>query len=85
MEKVNVNKSTCIGCGACAQIDPEHFEIDDDGLSSVINNTPDQNTEQAVDSCPVSAISVVCEDGCENEQCHCEHCECENCNCGEEE
>ena len=28
MEKLNVNEN-CIGCGMCAAIDPEHFEIID--------------------------------------------------------
>ena len=31
MKKLNVNEN-CIGCGMCAAIDPEHFEIVD-GLS----------------------------------------------------
>ena len=34
--KVNVNKDACIGCGACAAICPDVFEMDDEGLSTVI-------------------------------------------------
>ena len=33
--KVKVNKDACIGCGACAQICDEVFELNDDGLSEV--------------------------------------------------
>ena len=34
--KVKVNEDACIGCGACAAIAPEVFEINDEGLSTVI-------------------------------------------------
>ena len=30
--KVKVNRDACIGCGACAAICPDVFEIDDEGL-----------------------------------------------------
>ena len=30
--KVKVNEDACIGCGACAAIAPEVFEINDEGL-----------------------------------------------------
>ena len=33
--KVKVNKDACIGCGACAAICDEVFEINDEGLSEV--------------------------------------------------
>ena len=36
MKKLNVNEN-CIGCGMCAAIDPEHFEIVD-GLSQATNS-----------------------------------------------
>ena len=31
--KVKVNKDICIGCGACAAIVPDVFELEDDGLA----------------------------------------------------
>ena len=38
--KANVDKNTCIGCGACTSICPEVFSIEDDGLASYrIRNT----------------------------------------------
>jgi ferredoxin len=58
--KVCVNKEQCIGCGACAAIEPAVFEIGDDGLSNVlVDEVPEENKDnviEAIDSCPTSAI-----------------------------
>ncbi len=57
--KVVVNRDNCIGCGACEALCPEVFQIDDEGLSTVINNENldvDKVTE-AIEGCPTSAIS----------------------------
>lgn len=58
--KVKVNEDACIGCGACAAIAPEVFEINDEGLSTVIvDEVAKENKEEAndaIDSCPTSAI-----------------------------
>ena len=58
--KVKVNEDACIGCGACAAIAPEVFEINDEGLSTVIvDEVAKENEEEAndvIDSCPTSAI-----------------------------
>ena len=58
--KVVVNQN-CIGCGACESICPEVFQINDEGLSTVIAEEEDfKNHEDeirdAIDSCPVGAI-----------------------------
>ena len=55
--KYRVNEN-CIGCGACAVIDEEHFEMD--GTSKVISNenVESEALNNAIDSCPVSAISI---------------------------
>ena len=50
--KVKVNRDACIGCGACAAICPYVFEIDDEGLSKVVNS----DVKDAIDSCPTGAI-----------------------------
>lgn len=51
----------CIGCGACTAIDPEHFEVNDEGLSEVVSNDnlESASLKDAMDTCPVSAIEVV--------------------------
>ncbi len=56
--KVDANK--CIGCGACAALCPEVFEIGSDGKSHVKNAKACANCDcnQAVSACPVQAISL---------------------------
>ena len=58
--KVKVNRDACIGCGACAAICPYVFEIDNEGLSKVVNSdVKDENIDDvkdAIDSCPTGAI-----------------------------
>ena len=39
--KVVVNQSNCIGCGACESICPGVFQINDEGVSSVIAKEED--------------------------------------------
>ena len=60
MKKLIVDDSVCIGCGMCAAMDPEHFTINDNGLSEVISqeNLESETLKSVVDSCPVSAIKL---------------------------
>lgn len=56
---LKVDRDLCTGCGLCAQICPEVFEIGDDGYSHVISGA-DQDlpcVDEAIDQCPVGAIS----------------------------
>lgn len=59
---VKVKRDACIGCGACAAICDSVFEIDDEGISTVVDeNVSEENQEEvqdAVDSCPTGAIEV---------------------------
>ena len=62
MKKINLNKTSCIGCGACVAICGEHFEFDDNGLSTIIkqlDGEPSSELLEAIDSCPTNAISLV--------------------------
>ena len=60
--KVKVNKDACIGCGACAAICDEVFEINDEGLSEAkVEEVKDEFQDEvrdAVDSCPTGAIEI---------------------------
>ena len=81
MKEIKVLKDTCIGCGACVAIDDQHFEFDEDGKSNVISNENLESEElaNAIESCPVGAISLDC--GC-NDDCDCGCKEGQKCSCG---
>ena len=52
--------SDCIGCGMCAEVCPEVFEMGASGFSEVVgdpNNCPNK-TLDAAEVCPVNAIEV---------------------------
>lgn len=58
--RANVDQELCIGCGACEEICPQVFKLNDDGKSQVISQECDSAgcCEEAADSCPVGAITV---------------------------
>ncbi|MBL4930333.1 MULTISPECIES: ferredoxin [Clostridium] len=60
--KACVDKDTCIGCGLCAAISPEVFDMDDDGKAKAIENELGEDllasANEACEQCPVSAITV---------------------------
>ena len=60
--KVKVNKDACIGCGACAAICDEVFEINDEGLSDAkveeVKEDLQDEVRDAADSCPTGAIEI---------------------------
>ncbi|NLM40192.1 MAG: ferredoxin [Firmicutes bacterium] len=56
-----VDHDLCIGCGLCAELCPEVFEMGDDDLAHVIDGADCDAAgccEEAADSCPVEAISL---------------------------
>lgn len=54
-----VDQDTCIGCGLCTQLASKTFQLNDEGVSHVIDpqGNDEATIQQAIDSCPVSAIS----------------------------
>ncbi len=57
MTKVTVDKDACIGCGACAAICPDGFEMGGDGKSHV-KDASAACAKEAANACPVGAIKV---------------------------
>lgn len=57
-----VDKDTCIGCGACPDICPEVFKMEDDGLAIAYKNPVpselENSAKEAADGCPVDAIHI---------------------------
>ena len=54
--RTTVKKDDCIGCGMCAELCPEVFEIGADGYSDAVGN-PDK-VQEAAEVCPTNAIEV---------------------------
>jgi len=55
---VKVDKNKCIGCGLCAGMCPETFQMDLNGKSEVIKDEVTDCAKNAAANCPVEAISV---------------------------
>lgn len=60
--KFKVNEDACIGCGACASICEEVFEINDEGYAiakdeKVTDDEIKENALSAMEGCPTDAIS----------------------------
>jgi len=61
-KKIIIDQDTCIGCNTCPLMSPEVFELNEDTYKAVVKKQPetiDSNIQNTVDSCPVSAISIV--------------------------
>ncbi len=56
---VKINEEECIGCGVCAQICPEVFQLDDEaGKARVVRAQGADCVQEAADSCPVGCIEI---------------------------
>ncbi|HDI74789.1 MAG TPA: ferredoxin [Thermoprotei archaeon] len=62
--RIKVDKETCIGCGTCAALCPDYWEIGDDGKAQLKGGVTELVVEElgcneeAKDSCPVNAITI---------------------------
>jgi ferredoxin len=64
--RIDSNVHLCQSYGNCTALDPEHFDLDDDGLVVVLRDTVTDDEQEtaaaAVRSCPVAALSLVGDD-----------------------
>jgi ferredoxin len=61
--KVRVDEDLCAGCGTCAEMCPQVFEMEDDLAKVIIGDKPipeeyDALCRETADSCPVEAIII---------------------------
>lgn len=74
--KIDHDRPGCIGCGACAAVAPDFWEMKEDGKSSIIGGAHVGDREileieevnfkknkEAADSCPVNVIHLIGPDG----------------------
>ncbi len=55
---IKINEDTCIGCGLCASMCEEVFEMDDNTMKAKVKvQKDDPCVQESIDSCPVDAIS----------------------------
>lgn len=62
MKKAQVDKNTCIGCGTCTMVAEKSFSLGDDGKAEFVDSStgdPEEKLQEAIDSCPVQAISWI--------------------------
>lgn len=58
---VQIDEDECIGCGTCEEICPEVFKLNTDTEKAevIMEEGGEQDLiEEAIDSCPVSCISM---------------------------
>ncbi len=59
--KVTIDKNLCIGCGVCAALCPDIFELGPDNKSHVKDGDHSSSSEcakKAANACPVAAIHI---------------------------
>jgi len=59
---VKINEEACIGCGTCAAICPDAFEMNDEAKAFVKEGDLSAFTDkidESKDACPVQAIEIV--------------------------
>ncbi|MDD4106339.1 MAG: ferredoxin [Candidatus Shapirobacteria bacterium] len=60
MPKIIIDQDKCIGCNTCPLLNPDVFEMDTSTYKAKVKAQPttiDEMTQNAIDSCPVQAIS----------------------------
>ena len=61
MSEVDVDRERCVGSGTCEMLEPDVFEVGDDGVVAVLRSPADEDADavrDAVQQCPTQALSV---------------------------
>jgi len=60
--RIIADRNRCEGLGMCEAMAHEFFEVGDDGTVTLLDDQPDEehrtDLQAAVDSCPVSALTL---------------------------
>ena len=60
MVKIDFDKETCIGCGACTAVCPDNWEMDGDKAKCLDTNPKEVGcNKDAAETCPVNCIHVL--------------------------
>jgi len=61
IKSIKIDLEKCVGCGACAAIAPDVFEIAQNGQAKLKKNWRNTSLEvikQGAESCPMEAIKI---------------------------
>ena len=63
--RAEVDRDLCIGSAMCVATAPDVFELDDEGLSRVVDQEAgdEESLRQAAEGCPVQAVLLFDEEG----------------------
>ncbi len=59
--KIEVDKETCIGCGACVSVCDDLFELNEEEMKAHVKKEQIEElgcAKEAEDTCPVDAIKI---------------------------
>jgi ferredoxin len=60
--KISVDYTRCAGHGVCEGLAEDIFEVREDGVTHLLQDSPDEDrrdvVEQAVETCPTQALSI---------------------------
>lgn len=62
-DRIEVDADICIGAGQCEVLAPGTFELDEDGIVTLVDagGDPDEAQREAVAGCPSGALRLVAE------------------------
>ncbi len=58
--RVQVNAEQCMGIGQCEMLEPDVFELDDDGIAHVAEGATvtEERAQELIARCPSGAITI---------------------------